>query len=97
MDVSVRELRHHTARVIEAIESGEPVVLTKHGRPVADITPRTERSESRPMHVVFRELEELRQQWIAAREAGEAPPVADGYRIKFTTDDFIDDLERTYR
>ena len=39
MDVSVRELRNHTGRVIAAVESGEPVVLTVHGRPVADIVP----------------------------------------------------------
>ena len=48
MDVSVRELRNHTARVVAAIESGEPVVLTVHGRPVADIVPRRQRSERRP-------------------------------------------------
>ena len=36
MDVSVRELRNHTARVISAVESGQPVVLTVHGRPVAE-------------------------------------------------------------
>src|SRR5271165_7178656 len=34
MDVSVRELRNHTARVISAVESGEPVVLTVRGRAV---------------------------------------------------------------
>ena len=44
MDVSVRELRNHTARVISAVESGEPVVLTVHGRPVADIVPRRQRA-----------------------------------------------------
>ena len=59
MDVSVRELRNHTARVIAAIESGEPVVLTVHGRPVADIIPRQRRSERRPGEQVLADLAEI--------------------------------------
>jgi len=59
MDVSVRELRNHTARVIAAVESGEPVVLTVHGRPVADITPRRTRSERRPSEQVLADLAEI--------------------------------------
>jgi prevent-host-death family protein len=56
MDVSVRELRNHTARVIAAIESGEPVVLTVHGRPVADVFPRQVRSERRPTELLLADL-----------------------------------------
>ena len=59
MDVSVRELRNHTARVIAAVESGEQVVLTVHGRPVADITPRQTRSERRPSEQVLADLAEI--------------------------------------
>lgn len=53
MDVSVRELRNHTAKVVAAIESGERVVLTVHGRPVADIVPRVVRSERRSTEAVL--------------------------------------------
>ncbi len=56
VDVSVRELRNHTARVIAAVESGEPVVLTVHGRPVADIIPRQTRSERRPSEQLVADL-----------------------------------------
>jgi len=56
MDVSVRELRNHTGRVIAAVESGRRIVLTVHGRPVADIVPRRERSERRPTAIVLEEL-----------------------------------------
>lgn len=59
MDVSVRELRNHTARVISAVESGEPVVLTVHGRPVADIVPRETRSERRPSERVLADLADI--------------------------------------
>jgi prevent-host-death family protein len=53
MDVSVRELRNHTGRVVAAIEAGEAVVLTVHGRPVADILPRRVRSERRPSDLLL--------------------------------------------
>ena len=59
MDVSVRELRNDTAKVIAAVEAGTPVTLTVHGRPVADIVPRRERRERRPSEVVYGELDQL--------------------------------------
>ena len=38
--VSMRELTQHTAQVVERIrESGQPTILTKHGRFLAIITP----------------------------------------------------------
>jgi prevent-host-death family protein len=71
MDVSVRELRNHTRRVISAVESGERVVLTVHGRPVADIVPRRERSERRPSELVLADLAAV------SKLAGELkPPLA---------------------
>jgi prevent-host-death family protein len=59
VDVSVRDLRNETARVIAAVEAGTPVTLTVHGRPVADIVPRRERRERRPSEVVYGELDQL--------------------------------------
>ncbi len=37
MDIGVRDLRNHTARVIDAVQAGERVTLTVNGEPVADI------------------------------------------------------------
>lgn len=85
MDVSVRELRNHTARVIAAVESGQPVVLTVHGRPVADIVPRHQRSERRPTEQLLADLEELRQ---LARRLG-VPPRPEDYDTGLTTDDMM--------
>lgn len=56
MDVSVRELRNHTARVVSAVEGGEVVVLTSHGRPIADIVPHRTRSERRSSELVLADL-----------------------------------------
>jgi len=67
MDVSVRDLRNDTAKVIAAVEAGTPVTLTVHGRPVADIVPHSQRQERRPSEVVYAELERLHEM---ARQAG---------------------------
>ena len=83
MDVSVRELRNHTRRVISAIESGERVVLTVHGRPVADIVPRRERSERRPSELVLADLAAIGG---LARELGVRSDPAD-FDTGLTTDD----------
>ena len=39
MQIGVRELRNHTAQVIDAVRAGERVTLTVNGDPVADIVP----------------------------------------------------------
>ncbi len=85
MDVSVRELRNHTARVIAAIESGEPVVLTVHGRPVADIVPRQLRSERRPSEQLLADLTDVRE--LAARLEIDSP--AEDFDVGLTTDDML--------
>lgn len=85
MDVSVRELRNHTARVISAIESGEPVVLTVHGRPVADIVPHQRRSERRPTQRLLADLAEISE--LSAR-LGATSPSAD-FDVGLTTDDML--------
>jgi prevent-host-death family protein len=83
MDVSVRELRNHTARVISAIESGERVVLTVHGRPVADIVPRRQRSERRSSELLVADLAAI------SELAGELEVVSDAedFEVGLTTDD----------
>ena len=83
MDVSVRELRNHTARVVAALESGEPIVLTVHGRPVADIVPRRERSERRPSERLRADLAEIA---VLAGDLGVRSPAED-FDTGLTTDD----------
>lgn len=85
MDVSVRELRNHTARVIAAVESGERVVLTVHGRPVADIVPRQERSERRPSELLLADLAQVSA--LAARLDVASP--AEDFDVGLTTDDMV--------
>jgi len=38
-EISVRELRNHTAQVVSAVRAGERLSLTVNGTPVADIAP----------------------------------------------------------
>lgn len=85
MDVSVRELRNHTARVVAAIESGEPVVLTVHGRPVADIVPHRTRSERRPTELLMVDLAAIS---ALAAKLGVTSDAAD-FDTGLTTDDML--------
>lgn len=48
MEVSVRELRNDTARVVDAVGAGETVTLTVRGEPVADIVPHHRRARWLP-------------------------------------------------
>jgi len=54
--VSIRELRNHTADVIASVESGERIVLTSNGRPIADVVPHVERSRWIPGDTILRAL-----------------------------------------
>ena len=42
----MRELTHHTARVIDRVRHGETVQVTDHGKPVARICPATSPAEA---------------------------------------------------
>jgi len=39
MDVSIAEAKNRLPELIRAVESGEKVVITRHGKPVAQIAP----------------------------------------------------------
>jgi prevent-host-death family protein len=85
MDVSVRDLRNNTAKVMAAVEAGTPVTLTVHGRPVADIIPHAQRQERRPSEVVYSELSRLA---VRARELGvQGPDRLSDYDSGWSSDD----------
>jgi prevent-host-death family protein len=44
MVIGVRDLRNRTGQVVDAVKAGEPVTLTVHGEPVADIVPHGHRA-----------------------------------------------------
>ena len=39
MDVSIAEAKNHLPELIRAVEEGEAVVITRHGKPVAQLGP----------------------------------------------------------
>ncbi|HEY1241839.1 MAG TPA: type II toxin-antitoxin system prevent-host-death family antitoxin [Bryobacteraceae bacterium] len=39
MDVSVAEAKNHLTKLIRAVEEGESVIITRNGKPVAQLTP----------------------------------------------------------
>jgi prevent-host-death family protein len=39
MDVSIAEAKNRLPELIRAVEGGDKVIITRHGKPVAQITP----------------------------------------------------------
>jgi len=71
--------------VIAAAESGEPIVLTVHGRPVADIVPRRRRSERRPTELLLADLaavSKLADDLAVASDPGD-------FDVGLSTDDMV--------
>jgi prevent-host-death family protein len=83
VEVFVHELRNHTARVIAAVDAGEAVILTVHGRPVADIVPRRSRAERRPTELLLRDLHAISEK---AASLG-VTSAAEDFDAGWTTDD----------
>lgn len=46
MNVSVRDLRNDGGRVLDRVERGETVTITRNGRPVAELRPLPRRARS---------------------------------------------------
>ena len=58
MEYSVREAKAHFSAAIATAESGEPVVVTRHGKPVAKIVP----FDDKPRGVDWARLAQVRKQ-----------------------------------
>ena len=79
----VRDLVSKALAQLPAQAAPSPVVLTVHGRPVADIVPRQERAERRPTERLLADLAQLSE--LAARSGVESP--AEDFDVGWTTDD----------
>ena len=49
MDVSIAEAKNRLPELIRAVESGEKIVITRHGKPVAQLAPPP--AERRPVRL----------------------------------------------
>ena len=43
MNISVKEAKNRLSELLYLAEAGETIVLTRHGKPVADLTPHKEK------------------------------------------------------
>ena len=53
-EVPVKEAKAKLTELIRAAEAGERIVLTRHGKPVADLVPHGDIEEEQPMSVLER-------------------------------------------
>jgi prevent-host-death family protein len=65
--IAQRRLRNDNAEIIRRVEAGESFVITRHGEPVADLTPHKDRPR-RPRRTLA-ELQERRRALTPALDA----------------------------
>lgn len=65
--MSLAQAKAHLSELLNTVESGEEVVITRHGRPVARVLPASPIKQKLPL----KRLAELRQQ-VPAREGSSA-------------------------
>lgn len=73
--IAQRQLRNDNAEIMRRVEAGESFVITRNGRPVADLVPHG--GEHRARRLTFREQQEHArtlppfdgEQWYADRDA----------------------------
>jgi prevent-host-death family protein len=53
-EVPVKEAKAQLTALLRAVEAGERIVLTRHGKPVADLVPHSTIPEEKPMSVLDR-------------------------------------------
>lgn len=81
-EVSVRELRNHTAAVLRRVEAGETLTVTVDRRPVAELTPLPKRETWVPWERAMQNLVQADPELL--HDLAEAQPD--------TTDDMIERL-----
>jgi prevent-host-death family protein len=52
--VSLVEAKAHLSELLDRVEAGEAVVITRHGRPVANLSPVVQRKQPLPSLAAFR-------------------------------------------
>ncbi len=59
-EVQASEAKTHLLGLLDAVERGETIVITRHGRPIARIVPESDHRRAE-LKRVFAEIEELRK------------------------------------
>jgi prevent-host-death family protein len=82
--VSIREANQNFSRLLKEVEAGETMVITRQGRPVAQLAPRQEsRFDDPEFRARFEQLRRRLREWPR-----------DGYRLgKVTEEDKYGDAE----
>jgi prevent-host-death family protein len=60
MDIGAYEAKTHFSQLLDRVENGERITITKHGRPVAVLAP-PESRRTRPVGEVIAEIRALRK------------------------------------
>ncbi len=81
-EVPVKEAKAKLTELLRAVEAGERITLTRHGKPVADLVPHASANKEKPMSVLER---------VAAWHKANPTP-----NIGWVSDDFDDQLPEDF-
>jgi prevent-host-death family protein len=59
-EVQASEAKAHLPSILDAVERGETIIITRHGKPIARIVPEADRRQAE-LDRVIAEIEEFRQ------------------------------------
>jgi len=84
MFTTVKELRQHLRRILERVQAGEQVIVTKRGRPIAIISPfeEVEELKLKPFEEAWREIEEALERSEPAFDSWEEALAASRGRLR---------------
>lgn len=78
MQVNVHEAKSQLSRLLELVEEGEPVVIARHGKPVAELIP-VRRKSGFPFGIARQEpLAPLGDEWWQPMSDAEAEDWVEG-------------------
>lgn len=94
-EVPVKEAKAKLTELLRRAEAGERIVLTRHGKPVADLVPHVERVEEKPMSFM-----ERYEAWHASHPTDRAgwvspdfdEPLPEDFLLQPLPDDFDEKL-----
>ncbi len=70
--VGAFEAKNTLGSLLDRVESGEEIVITRHGKPVARLAPISDRHDQQQVQAAFQRIRQRAQQ--LARENPDSPP-----------------------
>ena len=86
MQVAIRELKNHLSKYLKQVQTGEEIIVTIHGKPIArfcQLEPTEELSSANSLHNLH---------WVRKGQNGKPKGLPDDQRIKLSPGKSLSDI-----